>query len=802
MTNNELSFEDFKKEVIADYRLAVLSRKLSLHGRREVLNGRAKFGILGDGKEVAQIALAKTFQKGDWRSGYYRDQTMMLAVGLLTPKEFFAQLYGTTNLKENPTHGGRLMNNHFGSRNLDKDGNPTDHMAQRNSVTDISPTAGQMPRSLGLSYASKLYRNNKDIQHKTTYSNKGNEVTFTTIGDSSTSEGHFWETLNAAGVLQVPLAVSIWDDGYGISVPKKLQTIKGSISETLQGFEKTNDKSGFLIYKAKGWDYPTLCKIYAEGVKKCREEHVPVLFHIEDMTQPQGHSTSGSHERYKNKERLEWEKEFDPIEKMKAWMLEKNIFTEEQADKLDKEVEEEVKQAKKVAYEESQAPILKAKETFLSLFNNIKNPLPIIQEQAEYIRTKKQISRGDVATALSMTIRYFLPSEESQKEIRKGMIVYLKELNNKGKQYFNTNLYSESKKNPLNFPSVPKKYAEGAKTKPGREILRNNFDKLFEKYPELVTFGEDTGFIGGVNQSLQGLQEKYGDLRVTDTGIREATIIGQGIGLAIRGLKPIAEIQYFDYLMYGLQTISDDLATLFYRTVGGQAAPLIIRTRGHRLEGVWHSGSFLSMVVNSIRGVYVCVPRNMTQAAGFYNTLLQGDNPALVIEPLNAYRKHEREPENLGEFMTPVGIPEILEEGEDITIVTYGACVAVAQEAVKQLYDFDISAELIDVQTLLPFDTHGIIKKSIKKTGKVLFLDEDVPYGTTAYMMTKVLEEQCAAKYLKTDARMLSAKAHRPAYGSDGDFFSKPNTIHVFNAAYEVMHTYAPELYPKLYEEK
>lgn len=799
--NDRLSFEDFKNEVIADYRLAVLSRNLSLHGRREVLNGRAKFGIFGDGKEVAQIALAKSFQKGDWRSGYYRDQTMLLAVGLLTPKEFFAQLYGDTNLEHNRTHGGRLMNNHFGSRNLDAEGNPISHMQQYNSATDISPTAGQMPRSLGLAYASKLYRNNKALHDKTLYSHQGNEVTFVTIGDASTSEGHFWEVLNAAGVLQVPIAVSVWDDGWGISVPKELQTIKQSISEALQGFEKKDDKPGFHIYKAKGWDYAELCKVYAEGIRKCREEHVPVLFHIEEMTQPQGHSTSGSHERYKTKERLEWEEEFDPIKKLKNWILEKSIANQEQLENLEKEVEEEVKAAKNEAFEETYSPILAAKECFLNFFAQIENPLPIITEIAAKMRNKKVVSRGEIITALNTSIRYFVPATASQNDLRKEMMDYLKIQSQEAEQYYNTHLYSESKRNPVNFPTVPKQYQEDGKTKPGREILRDNFDKLFEKYPELVTFGEDTGKIGGVNQSLQGLQEKYGNLRLTDAGIREATIIGQGIGLALRGLRPIAEIQYFDYLMYGLQTISDDLASLFYRTVGGQAAPLIIRTRGHRLEGVWHSGSFLSMVINSIRGIYVCVPRNMTQAAGFYNTLLQGDNPALVIEPLNAYRKHEAEPINLGEFMTPLGIPEVLEEGEDITIVTYGSCVAVAQEAVKQLYDFDISAELIDVQTLLPFDTHGIIKASIKKTGKVLFLDEDVPYGTTAYMMSKVLEEQDGAQYLKTAAKLLSAKAHRPAYGNDGDFFSKPNLIHVFDAAYEVMHNYNPELYPKLYEQ-
>lgn len=801
---NKLTFDDFKKEVLTDYYTVVLSRKLSLHGRKEVLNGRAKFGILGDGKEVAQVALAKVFKKGDWRSGYYRDQTWMLAKGMITPKEIFAQLYGDTDLKNNRTHGGRLMNNHFGSRNIDAKGNWLNQTKMHNSATDISPTAGQMPRSVGLAYASKLYRENEKLHHLTQYSNKGNEVTFVSIGDASTSEGHFWETLNAGGVLQIPMAISVWDDGWGISVPKELQTTKASISEATKGFEQTAEKSGYRIYKEKGWNYPGLCKMYQEGIALCREQHCPVLFHVEEMVQPQGHSTSGSHERYKTEERLAWEQTHDPIIKMREWILEKGIADEEKLVEIENNAEEEVKAAKKEALADAYDSIIAEREELLKIANSLPEShlsLSSTKKVLDKLKAKRYPTRSDVLRATHVLSRYFSPRNEQENETKILLVKLLKRLQKENKQRFDTFLYSQSSKNPMLVAYEAPQYNDTQETLPGREILRENFHALFSKYPELVTFGEDTGKIGGVNQSLQGLQEEFGALRVTDTGIREATIIGQGIGLAMRGLRPIAEIQYFDYLMYGLQTISDDLASLHYRTVGGQAAPLIIRTRGHRLEGVWHSGSFLSMVINSIRGVYVCVPRNMTKAAGFYNTLLKGDNPALVIEPLNAYRQHEPAPQNVGEYTTPLGIPEIITEGDDITIITYGACVAVAKKAVEQLRDFDVYAELIDVQSLLPFDTNHLIVESIKKTGKVLFVDEDVPGGTTAYMMQKVLEEQGATRYLKTPAKTLTAKAHRPAYGNDGDFFSKPNDVHVFDAVYKVMNAFDAELYPDLYIE-
>lgn len=801
--NKKLSFEEFKKEILADYKLAVISRKMSIHARREVLSGKAKFGILGDGKEIAQLALAKNFKKGDWRSGYYRDQTWMLAKGMLTPQSYFAELYGDTDLTNNPVHGGRLMNNHFGSRNLDENGVQKNHMEMYNSATDISPTAAQMLRAVGLGYASKLYRNNDKLEHLTTFSNKGNEVTFVTIGDASTSEGHFWESMNAASVLRIPMAVSVWDDGWGISVPKKLQTTKGSISEALAGFQKDKDSNGILIYKGKGWDYAGLCKIYEEGIKRCREEQVPVLFHIEEMTQPQGHSTSGSHERYKSKERLQWEEDFDPIKKMKVWILEKNIATEEQLNEIDNQAENEVVEAKNNAIKNAFEPVQEEKEYILELVNEMSNEtldIPTVSKSMQKLKNKALPVRADIVATTHTLYNYLYPKSERDKEIKKELLAFLLKIEQENSERFNTFLYSKSEKNPTKTPHIKAVYNKDEKDKTGREILRDNFKVLFEKYPELVTFGEDVGVIGGVNQCLQGMQEAFGDLRITDTGIREATIIGQGIGLAMRGLRPIAEIQYLDYLMYGLQILSDDLACLHYRTVGGQSAPLIVRTRGHRLEGVWHSGSYLSTIVNAVRGMYVCVPRNMTQASGFYNTLIQGDSPALVVEPLNAYRKYEPAPQNLGEYTTPLGVPEIIEEGEDLTIVTYGACVAITQEAVKTLYDFDISVELIDIQTLIPFDIHHKIVESVKKTGKILFVDEDVPGGATAYMMQKVVELQKASQYLKVPARTLSAKSHRPAYGNDGDFFSKPNAVTIFDTAYDIMHEFDPTLYPNLYD--
>ncbi|OFX26444.1 MAG: transketolase, partial [Bacteroidetes bacterium GWA2_31_9] len=768
-----MNFDDFKNQVIADYKLANISRELSILGRKEALMGRAKFGIFGDGKEIAQIALAKVFQNGDFRSGYYRDQTLMMAIGEFTAEEFFAQLYGNPDLNDNPGTAGRIMNNHFATRSLDETGNWKDLTKQKNSSPDISPTAGQMPRLLGLALASKIYRNEKELQQKNKFSVNGNEVAFGTIGDASTSEGHFFETINAAGVLQVPMAISVWDDGYGISVPKKFQTTKQSISELLKGFEKEEDTNGYKIFKGKGWDYPGLCQMYEEGIKICREQHIPVLFHIEEMTQPLGHSTSGSHERYKSAERLQWEIDFDPIIRMREWILSVNISTENELDSIENEAKEIAKVAKNNALDKYLNPIKKEREELLNIISSsmchcVKDD-HIKKLMSELSRTTFP-QRKDNTSTVKKILRYICQTCDSKKPLKENLLSWKEKNKSENAKRYNSFLYCESAKSALKVSEVKPIFNESSPLVNGREILRDNFDILFSKYPELVTFGEDTGSLGDVNQGLEGLQAKYGDIRITDTGIRENTIVGQGIGLALRGLRPIAEIQYFDYLLYGLQTLSDDLATIHYRTKGGQKAPVIIRTRGHRLVGIWHSGSPLSMVINSIRGMYVCVPRNLTQAAGFYNTLLESDDPALVIEPLNAYRLKEKVPLNLGEFKIPLGVPEIIEEGTDITIVTYGSCVRIALDAVEQLKEFKISCELIDVQTLLPFDINNLILESIKKTGKVLFFDEDVPGGATAYMMQKVVEGQGAFYYLDTEPKTLCGNDHRPAYSADGDY--------------------------------
>lgn len=794
---------DYKSEVLNDYYIANLSRQLSILGRREVLTGKAKFGIFGDGKEIPQLAMAKAFKKGDWRSGYYRDQTFMMAAGLFEPEEFFAQLYGDTNPENSPGTGGRLMNNHFATRSLDEKGAWKDLTDQKNSSADISPTAGQMPRLLGLALASKFYKENKELHSFSQFSKKGNEVAFGTIGDSSTSEGHFWETINAAGVLQVPMAVSVWDDGFGISVPNQYQTTKQSISEVLSGFANSKTGKGFKIYKAKAWDYAGLVKLYQEGVEHCRKEHNPVLFHITEVTQPLGHSTSGSHERYKSEERLQWETEFDGIRRMRKWMEAEGIASAQELDKIEKDAVSRAKEARKNAWKAYLEPIKKERDEFLEVANiatchcsktpkieKIKSELAVLGEplQKDVISSARKILRlvcdrcSDPSHSLKANIKSWL---EKQVEIQE--------------ERYSSYLYSHTAQAATLVKEVPAKYAEKPKRVPGREILRDNWDKIYEQNPLVVTFGEDVGKIGGVNQTYEGLQEKYGEHRIFDTGIREATIIGQGLGMAMRGLRPVAEIQYFDYLLYGLQVMSDDIATLLYRTRGGQKAPVIITTRGHRLEGIWHSGSPLSMVINSIRGMYVCVPRNMTQAAGFYNTLLQSDEPALVIEPLNGYRLREPQPENLGEFRIPLGKPEILKEGKDISLVTYGSCVRIAEDAVQQLTEYGIDVELIDVQTLLPFDTSGIIGRSLNKTNKVLFFDEDVPGGATAYMMQKVLEDQGGFFSLDAEPRTLTAKDHRAAYSTDGDYFSNPNAEDVFEAVYNIMHEVNPARFPKIF---
>lgn len=800
--NDNLSFEDFTSEVLEDYRIANLSRQLSILGRKEVLTGKAKFGIFGDGKEIAQIAMAKSFKNGDWRSGYYRDQTFMLAAGMLSADEFFSQLFGETQLDKNPANGGRLMNNHYASRSLNKDGSWKDITKQKNSSADISPTAGQMPRLVGLAYASKLFRENKELHQFSQFSHEGNEVAFGTIGDSSTSEGHFWESINAAGVLKIPMAISVWDDGWGISVPAKYQTTKSNISEILKGFEQDEKGEGFLIYRSKGWDYPGLCKMYTEGIELCRKNHVPVLFHVSEMTQPLGHSTSGSHERYKSKERLDWENEFDPIRKMREWILSMELSSAPKLDEIESAAIEEAKRARMSAWKTFNDPIKKEREELIQLVSNAGCDCKKTERIDKIVNELKMTIhpvRKDNVSAAKKILRHICSTCDSFKPLKSQLQSWLKKTIDENFERYSSHLYSETDFRVQNIKAVAPLYNPESKLVNGREVLRDNFDKLFSKYPLLLTFGEDTGFIGGVNQSLEGMQKKYGELRVTDTGIREATILGQGIGLALRGLRPIAEIQYFDYLLYALQTMSDDLATLQYRTKGGQKAPVIIRTRGHRLEGIWHSGSPLSMVINSIRGVHVCVPRNMTKAAGFYNTLLESDEPALVIEPLNGYRLKEKLPDNLGEFKTPLGIPEILEEGKDITLVTYGSCVRIAEDAVKQLNDFDISVELIDVQTLLPFDVNQMIVESVKKTGRVVFFDEDVPGGATAFMMQKVLEEQKAYFYLDSEPRTITGREHRPAYGSDGDYFSNPNAEDVFEVIYEIMRESNPVKYPSIY---
>jgi len=798
-----LSFDDFTSEVLEDYRIANISRQLSILGRKEVLTGKAKFGIFGDGKEIAQIAMAKSFKEGDWRSGYYRDQTFMLATGMLTPEEFFAQLFGETQLDKNPANGGRLMNNHYATRSLNADGSWKDLTKQKNSSADISPTAGQMPRLVGLAYASKLFRKNKELHQFKGFSHKGNEVAFGTIGDSSTSEGHFWEAINAAGVLRVPMAMSVWDDGWGISVPNKYQTTKSDISEVLKGFEQDAKGDGFLIYKAKGWDYPELCKMYTEGVELCRKDHVPVLFHVSEMTQPLGHSTSGSHERYKTKERLDWETEFDPIKKMREWILSMELTDNTALDKIEAEASSEVKKARQEAWKTFSNPIKKERDELITLVSNAGCDCKKTERIDEIVQKLKHVIhpvRKDNVSAAKKILRHICSSCASFKPLKLELQKWLKQALKENEDRYNSFLYSETDSCVQNIKAIEPQYNSDSRIVNGREVLRDNFDVLFSKYPLLLTFGEDTGFIGGVNQSLEGMQEKYGKLRVSDTGIREATILGQGIGLALRGLRPIAEIQYFDYLLYALQTMSDDLATLQYRTKGGQRAPVIIRTRGHRLEGIWHSGSPLSMVINSIRGVNICVPRNMTRAAGFYNTLLESDEPALVIEPLNGYRLKEKMPENLGEFKTPLGIPEILVAGKDITLVTYGSCVRIAEDAVKQLRDFDISVELIDVQTLLPFDVNKMIVESVKKTNRVVFFDEDVPGGASAFMMQKVLEEQKAFFHLDSEPRTITAKDHRPAYGTDGDYFSNPNAEDVFEIIYEIIRETNPEKFLPIYK--
>ncbi len=794
----EISFEDFRSEVLADYRLACESREASLLGRREVLTGKAKFGIFGDGKELAQIAMAKVFKNGDFRSGYYRDQTFMMAIDQMSIQEMFAALYGHTNVLEEPASGGRQMGGHFATRSLNEDGTWKNLMEMKNSSADISCTSGQMPRLLGLAQASKVYRNHKDLQDWSSFSNKGNEIAFGTIGNASTSEGAFFEAINAAGVLQVPMIMSVWDDGYGISVPAKYQTTKENISEILKGFQRNEKGAGFEIICVKGWDYPALIDAYQKAEKIAREEHVPCLIHVSDMTQPQGHSTSGSHERYKSADRLQWEIDFDPIKKMGEWMLEANLVTQDELDVIAKESKKAVRLAKAQAWKSFNNPIKAEQEEVTALLMQLaegSSNKAFIEKIANDLSEKVEPIRKDIFNAVRKAMRLVRDEDSSTKTKLHSWLNKEKEVNT---SRFSSHLFSESEFASLKVNEILPEYQETEEVD-ARIILRDNFDTIFTNKPEVLIFGEDSGNIGDVNQGLEGLQEKHGEIRVSDVGIREATILGQGIGMAMRGLRPIAEIQYLDYLLYAIQIMSDDLATLHYRTKGGQKAPLIIRTRGHRLEGIWHSGSPMGMIINSLRGVNVLVPRNMTKAAGFYNTMLEADDPALIIECLNGYRLKERMPSNLGAFRTAVGVPETTKEGTDITLVTYGSTWRLVMEAAQELEAVGVCAEVIDVQSLIPFDVNHKIVESIAKTNRVLFIDEDVPGGATAYMMQKVIEEQKAYFHLDSEPRSLSAKAHRPAYGTDGDYFSKPSIDDIFEEVYAMMNESNPKKYPSIY---
>lgn len=807
-TTEQLDFPTFKQQVLLDYQLACESREASLLGRKEVLTGKAKFGIFGDGKELAQIALAKQFQNGDFRSGYYRDQTLMMAISALTIEQYFAGLYAHTDVTIEPQSAGRQMGGHYATRNLDQNGQWKDLMSQKNSSADISPTAGQMPRLLGLAQASKVYREHptlKELEAFKKFTNGGNEVAFGTIGDASTSEGPFWETMNAAGVLQVPMVMSVWDDGYGISVPRELQTTKGSISDALAGFQRNADQKGFEILVTKGWDYAHLCETYEKAVDVARTQHVPVLVHVKEVNQPQGHSTSGSHERYKSEERLAWETEFDCIAKFKEWILsfaQKGfvLATEEELEAISTAAKERIRTAKNSAWQAFTNDILQDKQELLEILGRFEAAHPLHAQTAavhQQLSKEKDSIRRDLLSAARLLLRQNLQDQSTE---RYALANWVGRIQLKAQDRYSSYLYSDSTESISKIQKVEVAYSSETQLEDGRIILRENYRRLLETRPEVLVFGEDAGKIGGVNQSLEGLQEQFGDLRVSDTGIRECTIIGQGIGMAMRGLRPIAEIQYLDYLLYGIQIMSDDLATVQYRTKGGQKAPLIISTRGHRLEGIWHSGSPMGMIINSLRGVHVCVPRNMTKAAAFYNTLLQADEPALVIEPLNGYRSKERMPLNFGEFTEPLGVPEIVQAGTDLTLVSYGSTFNICEQAVQQLLAMGISVELIDAQTLLPFDIHHVIGQSLAKTNALLIVDEDVSSGASAFMLDQILVKQNGYQHLDLAPQTMAAKDHRPAYGSDGDYFSKPNLDDIIEKVLEMMHDLDPESFPKVYK--
>ncbi|PWA06321.1 alpha-ketoacid dehydrogenase subunit alpha/beta [Flavobacterium laiguense] len=796
--NTGLTFEDFKTEVINDYKIAIISRECSLLGRKEVLTGKAKFGIFGDGKEVPQLAMAKSFKNGDFRSGYYRDQTFMMAIGELTIQQFFAGLYAHTDIKQEPMSAGRQMGGHFATHSLNEDGSWKNLTEQKNSSSDISPTAGQMPRLLGLAQASKIYRNVSGIENASNFSIDGNEIAWGTIGNASTSEGLFFETINAAGVLQVPMVMSVWDDEYGISVHARHQTTKENISEILKGYQKEEGTNGFEILRVKGWDYVDLIATYEKAAEIAREKHVPVLIHVNQLTQPQGHSSSGSHERYKNAARLAWEKDFDCIRQMKLWMIAINIASPEEIEAIDLEAKKEVFEGKKAAWNAFIEPIVEEQKELVAILERIAvtslKKEEILRNTASLKGIKSPLKK-ELLVMARKTLRSII-NEEDKLELSRWITNYI----NKTQEKFSSNLFSNSDKNVFSVKEVLPVYPDNAKEDTdGRMILRDNFDAIFSKYPESLIFGEDAGNIGDVNQGLEGMQEKYGELRVADVGIREASILGQGIGMALRGLRPIAEIQYLDYLLYAIQIMSDDLATLQYRTVGKQKAPLIIRTRGHRLEGIWHSGSPMGMIINAIRGIHVLVPRNMTQAAGFYNSLLECDEPALVIECLNGYRLKEKMPLNYGEFKTPIGVVETLRKGTDITLVSYGSTLRLVEQAANELFEAGIDCEIIDLQSLLPFDVNQDIIKSVAKTNRLLVIDEDLPGGASAYILQQIIEQQDAYNHLDSKPQTLTAKEHRPAYGTDGDYFSKPSAEDIYEKVYAMMNEVNPSKFPSLY---
>ncbi len=796
-TKEALTFEDFKQEVLNDYKTARISRECSLLGRKEVLTGKAKFGIFGDGKEVPQLAMAKAFKNGDFRSGYYRDQTFMMAIGALNIQQFFAGLYGHPDIEQDPMSGGRQMGGHFATHSLDENGNWKNLTQQKNSSSDISPTAGQMPRLLGLAQASKIYREFPNADKNQNFSVNGNEVAWGTIGNASTSEGLFFETINAAGVLQVPMVMSVWDDMYGISVHARHQTTKENISEILKGFQKEEDTNGYEILTVHGWDYPALVDTYAKASQIARTSHIPVLIHVKELTQPQGHSTSGSHERYKSPERLQWESEFDCIAKMRSWMIESSIATAEELDTLDAELKKDVLNSKKAAWEAYLNPIKEERASLIAVLNQVAsssaNKVFIEKMIADLNAIKEPIRKDNLTTARK--ILRMVVGENGKDLLANWIKDYIDQIQPK----FSSHLMSQSSNKSENITEISPVYDENSTDVDARLIIRDNFDKIFETYPEALIFGEDSGNIGDVNQGLEGLQEKYGEAKVSDTGIREATIVGQGIGMAMRGLRPIAEIQYLDYLLYALQIMSDDLATVQYRTAGKQKAPLIVRTRGHRLEGIWHSGSPMGMIINAVRGMHVLVPRNMTKAAGFYNTLLKADEPALVIECLNGYRLKEKMPVNIGEFTTPIGVVETIKEGTDLTIVSYGSTLRLVEQAAKELLETGIDVEIIDAQSLLPFDKNHDCVKSLHKTNRLLVVDEDVPGGASAYILQQIVDTQEGYRYLDSKPETLASKAHRPAYGTDGDYFSKPSAEDIFEKVYAIMNEVNPTKYPSLY---